>query len=96
LRSTAVSALPDQSHRDGVRITLQRLTERLASVVVDGMIDGSIRALDPSIAALASIAAINAAAELRRWVPSATQDNAADLFVRPALLGVMCGGLAAS
>lgn len=94
LRSTAVSALPDQAHRDAVRLTLQRLTERMTSVVVDGMIDGSIRPLDPHIAAQASIAAINAAIELQRWVPSATPDNAADLFVRPALLGVMCPGLA--
>jgi hypothetical protein len=93
LRSTAVSALPDDARRVAVRRTLQRLTERMTSVVVDGMIDGSIRALDPHIAAQASIAAINAAAELRRWVASATPDNAADLFVRPALQGVLCPGL---
>jgi len=93
LRSTAVSALPDDAHRDRVRRTLLRLTERMTSVVVDGMIDGSIRPLDPHIAAQASITAINAAAELHRWVPSATIDNAADLFVRPALQGVLCPGL---
>jgi AcrR family transcriptional regulator len=96
LRSTAVSALPDDARRVAVRRTLQRLTERMTSVVVDGMIDGSIRALDPHIAAQASIAAINAAAELHRWVASATPDNAADLFVRPALQGVLCPGLEAS
>lgn len=96
LRSTAVSALPDDARRLAVRRTLQRLTERMTSVVVDGMIDGSIRALDPSIAAQATIAAINAAAELHRWVASATIDNAADLFVRPALQGVLCPGLEAS
>jgi len=96
LRSTAVSALPDDAQRKAVRRTLQRLTERMTSVVVDGMIDGSIRALDPHIAAQASIAAINAAAELQRWVASATIDNAADLFVRPALQGVLCPGLEVS
>jgi AcrR family transcriptional regulator len=95
LRSTAVSALPDEAHRDGVRRTLFRLTERMTSVVVDGLIDGSIRPLDPHIAAQATIAAINAAAELHRWVPAATIDNAADLFVRPALQGVLCPGRAA-
>ncbi len=93
LRSTALSALPDDTRRLAVRRTMQRLTERMTSVVVDGMIDGSIRALDPHIAAQASIAAINAAAELHRWVASATLDNAADLFVRPALQGVLCPGL---
>jgi AcrR family transcriptional regulator len=90
LRSTAVSALPDNAVRSQVKRTMHRLTERMTSVVVDGMIDGSIRALDPAIAAQASIAAINAAAELRRWVAAATPDNAADLFVRPALQGVLC------
>jgi len=93
LRATAVSALPDEAQRDNVRRTQFRLTERMTSVVVDGMIDGSIRPLDPHIAAQASIAAINAAAELTRWVPSATVDNAADLFVRPALQGVLCPGM---
>ena len=93
LRATAVSALPDEAQRDNVRRTQLRLTERMTSVVVDGMIDGSIRPLDPHIAAQASIAAINAAAELTRWVPSATVDNAADLFVRPALQGVLCPGM---
>jgi len=62
----------------------------MTSVVVDGMIDGSIRPLDPHIAAQVTIAAINAGAELQRWVPSATVDNAAELFVRPALQGVLC------
>jgi AcrR family transcriptional regulator len=94
LRATAVSALPDEAQRDHVRRTQLRLTERMTSVVVDGLIDGSIRPLDPHIAAQASIAAINAAAELQRWVPSATADNAADLFVRPALQGVLCPGTA--
>jgi AcrR family transcriptional regulator len=96
LRSTAISALPDDARRAAVRRTMQRLTERMTSVVVDGMIDGSIRALDPHIAAQASIAAINAAAELQRWVTSATIDNAADLFVRPALQGVLCPGFEAA
>ena len=89
-----MSALPDEAQRAHVRRTQLRLTERLTSVVVDGMIDGSLRPLDPHIAAQASIAAINAAAELTRWVPSATVDNAADLFVRPALQGVLCPGTA--
>jgi len=93
LRATAVSALPDEAQRDRVRRTQFRLTERMTSVVVDGMIDGSIRPLDPHIAAQVTIAAINAAAELQRWVASATVDNAADLFVRPALQGVLCPGV---
>lgn len=90
LRATATSALPDAEHRERVRRTTQRLTERMANVVVDGMMDGSIRPLDPSIAAQGAIGAINAAAEIHRWVPSATPDNVADLYVRPAFEGLLC------
>jgi AcrR family transcriptional regulator len=90
LRSTATSALPDDPHRDRVRRTLQRLTERIASVLVDGLEDGSIRALDPAIAAQLLSSAINAAAELRRWVPGITPDNANRVYTRPALLGLLC------
>jgi len=92
LRSTATSALPDQAQRERVRLTMRRLTERMASVVVDGMMDGSIRPLDPGIAANGAIAVINAAAELQRWVAGADLVNVADLYVRPAFEGVLCPG----
>lgn len=90
LRATATSALPDQAHRESVRVATNRLAERMANVVVDGMMDGSIRPLDPSIAAQVTIGTINAAAEMHRWVPAATPDNVADLYVRPAFEGLLC------
>jgi AcrR family transcriptional regulator len=90
LRASATSALPDQTQREQVRRTMHRLAERMANVVVDGMMDGSIRPLDPAIAAQLAISAINAAAELHRWVPGASADNVADLYVRPVLEGVLC------
>ena len=90
LRSSATSALPDQVQRDSVRKTMARLTERMACVVVDGMMDGSIRPLDPSIAALVAIGAINASAELQRWAPSANTETASDLYVRPVFAGLFC------
>ena len=93
LRATATSALPDTAQREHVRATLRRLTERMNSVVVDGMVDGSVRPLDPAIAAQTTVAAINAAAELQRWVPGATPAIAADLYVRAAFEGVLCAGV---
>lgn len=90
LRATAMSALPDQAQRDRVRLALRRLTERMGSVLVDGMMDGSIRPLDPGIAAQVAISTINAAAELHRWAPRANVANVAGLFVRPVLEGVLC------
>jgi AcrR family transcriptional regulator len=90
LRATATSALPDEAHRERVRLTTNRLAERMANVVVDGMMDGSIRPLDPSIAAQVTIGTINAAAELHRWAPGVTADKVADLYVRPAFEGLLC------
>ncbi len=90
LRSTAISALPDRSHREQVQRTMLRLTERIASVLVDGLVDGSVRAQDLSVAAYVLASAINAAAELRRWVAGITPDSVAQLYARPALLGLLC------
>jgi hypothetical protein len=94
VRTTAISALPDEEHREQVRQTMYRLTERMANLVVDGMMDGSIRPLDAAIAARAVFAAINAAAELHRWLPGATVDNVAEVYARPIFEGVLCRGSA--
>jgi AcrR family transcriptional regulator len=95
LRASATSALPDHAHRERVRITMRRLSERMHCIVVDGMMDGSIRPLDPAIGAQCAVAAINAAAELLRWVPGATPETVAALYVRPTLEGILCPGHAA-
>jgi AcrR family transcriptional regulator len=95
LRASATSALPDREHRERVSLTMRRLSERMHSIVVDGMMDGSIRPLDPAIAAQCAIAGINAAAELLRWLPNATPDSVAALYVRPTLDGILCPGNAA-
>ncbi len=90
LRITATSALPDQVQRTQVRQTLQRLAERIASLLVEGLMDGSVRAQDMALAALAIASAINAAAELSRWVPGVNSDSVSRLYGRPALLGLLC------
>ncbi len=90
LRSTATSALPDEARRAQVRRQLQQLTERIASLLVDGLEDGSLRPHDPAIAAQLLASAINAAAELQRWVPGIHPGNAVALYTRPALLGLLC------
>ncbi|WP_088280550.1 TetR/AcrR family transcriptional regulator [Ideonella sp. A 288] len=90
LRATATSAIPDEAERERVRRTMLSLSERLGGTLVDGMVDGSIRPLDPAIAAQIVSAAINAAAELQRWMPGATVDNVGAVYVRPALMGVLC------
>lgn len=89
LRASATSALPDQAHRDTVRTTLHRLTQRMAGLLVEGVVDGSVRPLDTQMAAQVLIGGINATAELRRWVPDAREATVAELYARPLFLGLL-------
>jgi AcrR family transcriptional regulator len=90
LRLGATSALSDPARRTEVRRTMSRLNERLAGVVVDGMMDGSIRPLHPVIAAQLASGLINSSASLGHWVPAATPDNVAEVYVRPIFMGILC------
>lgn len=87
LRVTAWTGLPD-ALREDMRRTMARLGERFASLVLDGMSDGSIRVVDPSMAAQVVSGTINAAAELMRWAPGVQEDRAFDLFALPLLTGL--------
>ncbi|MEO8153529.1 MAG: TetR/AcrR family transcriptional regulator [Rhizobacter sp.] len=90
LRLGATSALSDPARRADVCRTMSRLTERLAGVFVDGMVDGSVRPLHAVIASQVASGLVNSAASLPHWVPGATQDNVADVYVRPIFLGILC------
>ena len=92
LRTAALSALGDAATRERVYCAMGRLAERLVGMVVDGVVDGSIRALDPRIAAYAVASAVNAAAEIDRWLPGVSADTVDALYVRPAVQGLLCAG----
>jgi len=87
LRVTAWTGLP-AAIKDDTRRTMGRLGERFAALVVDGMADGSLRIVDPSIAAQVINGMVNAAAELERWVPGAHAGNAFDLYAMPLFRGL--------
>ncbi len=87
LRVTAWIALPAELRRETLH-TLNCLTEKFGNFVVDGLIDGSIRPLDPAVAAELVSAMINAAAELPLWVPGITASQGPALFVRPLFEGL--------
>ena len=87
LRYSALSAMPE-AVRPGLLRDFDRLSQRTAGIIVDGMADGSIRAIDPTIAGQLVTGMVNAAAELRHWARDATEDNVVELFVRPCLIGV--------
>jgi AcrR family transcriptional regulator len=88
LRSSAFSALPEGLRQETKR-AMDRLARRFGGLIVDGMMDGSIRPLDPSIAARLIDAMVNAAAEVERWVPGVTAENVGELFAKPLFVGVV-------
>ena len=87
LRFTARSALPE-AMRGEARRTMDRLTQRYGHIVVDGIADGSLRPVDPAIAADMITGTINAVVELGHWLPGFDVDEALDLFLRPLMLGL--------
>jgi AcrR family transcriptional regulator len=87
LRVSALSAMAE-TLRPGLMAEMGRLSAKTAGLIADGIADGSIRAVDPVIAAEVVAGMVNAAAELGKWAPDAEADTAAELFARPLLTGV--------
>lgn len=89
LRTSALAAVPEEM-RPSLIAGFDRTTARYASVVCDGMADGSIRPLDAPVAAQMTAGAINAGAELRYWAPGLTHATAEAFYVRPLFMGILC------
>ncbi|MFT4103842.1 MAG: TetR/AcrR family transcriptional regulator, partial [Burkholderiaceae bacterium] len=88
LRHSAWSVLPAELRYDKRR-TMNRLAERLAGFIVDGIGDGSIRPVDQIVAAQMIIGMLNASAELERWAPGIDAGNASALFAWPLFAGIL-------
>ncbi|ENZ81376.1 transcriptional regulator, TetR family [Caulobacter vibrioides OR37] len=88
LRASSMGALPDALRGD-MADGYARGWQRFAAMISDGIADGSIRAIDPCIAAHMINSMLNAAASLGAWVPGLDRDEAAELFARPLLTGVL-------
>jgi hypothetical protein len=65
-----------------------RVSDRFAASIADGIAERSVRAVDPFIAAQMLTATMNAAAEIRWWIPDVLTENAATLYAKPALMGI--------
>jgi AcrR family transcriptional regulator len=87
LRTSALSALPEAIREEQVAHS-NRVSDRFASMISDGIAEGSIRPVDPAIAAQMLNATLNAGAELGFWVQGVTQKAAPAIFARPLLMGV--------
>ncbi len=87
LRSSALTALPETIQAAMVEQS-NRVSDRFSAMISDGVAEGSVRAVDPVIAAQMLNATLNAAAELDFWVRDVKQHEAAALYARPMLMGV--------
>ncbi|WP_188643860.1 TetR/AcrR family transcriptional regulator [Tsuneonella deserti] len=66
LRTTALQALP-LDERGSVVVRSNRLANRFAGMLADGIADGSVRPVDPLVASQLIMPALNAAYEARGW-----------------------------
>ena len=87
LRTSALAALPENIRQEMVKHS-DRVSDRFASMISDGIAEGSIRPVDPFIAAQMLNATVNAGAVLGFWVPGVSQKAAPAVFARPLLMGV--------
>ncbi|WP_165191752.1 TetR/AcrR family transcriptional regulator [Caulobacter soli] len=88
LRYMALAASPPAS-RQNLMVTMARQTAHFAGQITDGMIDGSVRPVDPAIAAEILTAMINGAADLPLWAPGITPDEASSAYAKPLFTGVL-------
>jgi AcrR family transcriptional regulator len=91
LRTSALTAVGPELRQEMQR-RLALSTFRFADMLNDGLIDGSVRLCDMRVASEMVTATINSAQELQQWVPGATAENAAELYVRPLLHGFAAAG----
>jgi hypothetical protein len=84
---SALTAVPEPIRMQMV-LQSARVSDRFASMISDGIAQGSIRPVDPFIAAQMLNATLNAAAELDFWVPGVKPKAAPAIFARPMLMGI--------
>ena len=87
LRISALSALPEPIRMQMVQQSA-RVSDRFASIISDGIAEGSLRPVDPVIAAQMLNATLNAGAELGFWVRDIKPKAAPAVFARPLLMGL--------
>jgi AcrR family transcriptional regulator len=87
LRTSALTALPEQICLQMVEAS-NRVSDRFASMISDGIACGSVRAVDPYIAAQMLTATLNASAEIRWWIPDVDRAHAPALYAKPVLTGI--------
>lgn len=89
LRITALSALP-QPLRQPILDRSDRISQRFAGMMIDGITEGSIRAIDPLIASQCLVASLNSAFDFRLWAENRPdRDTAVRLYSSVLAFGML-------
>lgn len=87
LRVIALQALPREM-RIGVFERSNRLAFRFSGMIVDGIADGSVRAVDPYIASQVVMSTINAAYDLKNWAATLPRETAVEYYAQTIAFGL--------
>ena len=87
LRTTALSGLPGGARRAMVDRS-NRIARRFAGTMSDGIAEGSIRPVDPLIAAQALMAMQNAAFDMRKWASTMTREQSIAYYASTLAFGL--------
>jgi AcrR family transcriptional regulator len=87
LRTSALAALPE-GLREAMIEESRRLSDRFAAMIAAGVAEGSLRPVDPFIAAQMLGATLNAAADLPFLLRGVDASVAAQLYARPFFTGL--------
>ncbi|WP_174291698.1 TetR/AcrR family transcriptional regulator [Sphingomonas bacterium] len=95
LRTTALSGLP-ADERVAMVARSNRIARRFAGVIMDGIGEGSCRAVDAAIAAQTLMALQNAAFDMRHWARTMPRPRAVALYASTLLFGLFDDRILAS
>jgi AcrR family transcriptional regulator len=87
LRTSTLSALPELIRKNMVE-RANRISVRFAGMISDGIADGSIRPVDPFIAAQMLNATLNATSAAASTIPNLDQADITQLYIKPILMGI--------
>ncbi len=87
MRTTALSGLP-LGVRSAMVARSNRIARRYAAMMSDGIAEGSIRAIDPLVAAQTLMALQNAAFDMRKWASTMPRDRAVAFYASTLCFGM--------
>jgi AcrR family transcriptional regulator len=88
LRTSALTSVPE-AIQPALLDQFDRIAYRFASMISDGVADGSVRPVEANIAAQMITGMINASADLHFWTPELSPGRAIELYVRPFFEGLL-------